>query len=44
MASPVLRVSISSGQAFTYPDATIICGEPQMLDDKFDTTKNPAVI
>lgn len=39
-----LRISISSEQTFTYPDASIICGEPQMLDDRFDTIKNPMVI
>lgn len=39
-----LRVSVSSKQSFTYPDATIVCGEPEMLDDKFDTIKNPSVI
>lgn len=39
-----LRVSVSSEQSFTYPDATIICGGPDLLDDKFDTVKNPSVI
>ena len=27
-----------------YPDATIVCGEPEMEDDQFDTLKNPSVI
>lgn len=39
-----LRVSVSSEQSFTYPDATIVCDDPEMLDDKFDTLKNPSVI
>ena len=39
-----LRVSVSSKQSFTYPDATIVCNEPDMLDDKSDTLKNPSVI
>ena len=39
-----LRVSVSSAQSYTYPDATIVCNEPDMLDDKFDTLKNPSVI
>lgn len=39
-----LRVSVSSKQSFTYPDATIVCDEPDMLDDQFDTLKNPSVI
>lgn len=39
-----LRVSVPSATSYTYPDATIVCGEPEMLDDKFDTLKNPSVI
>jgi hypothetical protein len=26
------------------PDAVIVCGKPEMEDDKFDTLKNPATI
>lgn len=39
-----LRVSVSSKQSFTYPDATIVCNKPDMLDDQFDTLRNPSVI
>jgi len=39
-----LRISIPSANSYTYPDATIIFGKPEMEDDKFDTAKNPAVI
>ena len=39
-----LRISIPSANSYTYPDATIFCGNPEMEDDKFDTAKNPAVI
>ena len=39
-----LRVVTPSKQCFTYPDATIVCDEPDMLDDTFDTLKNPSVI
>jgi Uma2 family endonuclease len=39
-----LRISVPSANSYTYPDATIISGEPEMEDDKFDTAKNPAVI
>lgn len=39
-----LRISIPSANSYTYPDATIICGKPEMEDDKFDTARNPAVI
>jgi Uma2 family endonuclease len=39
-----LRISIPSANSYTYPDAIIICGKPEMEDDKFDTVTNPAVI
>ncbi len=29
---------------FTYPDISIICGEIETTDDKFDTVTNPSVI
>jgi Uma2 family endonuclease len=39
-----LRISVPSANSYTYPDATIICGKPEMTDNKFDTATNPAVI
>ena len=39
-----LRIHIPKNTLFTYPDITIICGEPHLTDDKFDTATNPAVI
>lgn len=39
-----LRVHIPSNSLFTYPDAVIVCGELQTLDDAFDTVLNPTVI
>ena len=39
-----LRVSVSSEQSYTYPDATIVCDEPEMQDGTFDTITNPSVI
>lgn len=39
-----LRVSVPSGESYMYPDAVIVCGQPEMEDDKFDTLKNPVVI
>jgi Uma2 family endonuclease len=39
-----IRVTIPSGEAYMYPDATIVCGVPEMEDDEFDTLKNPRVI
>ena len=40
-----LRVAVKSKNSFFYPDATIICGEPEFDDDNLkDTVKNPTVI
>jgi len=39
-----LRVQIPTAESFTYPDTTIVCDEPEMLDKTFDTLKNPSVI
>lgn len=30
--------------SFTYPDAIIVCGKPQLADEAFDILQNPAVI
>ncbi|HNO22585.1 MAG TPA: Uma2 family endonuclease, partial [Leptospiraceae bacterium] len=29
---------------YTYPDLSIVCGKPVLLDDKFDTLLNPIVL
>jgi Uma2 family endonuclease len=39
-----LRISIPAANSYTYPDASIFCGRPEMEDDRFDIAKNPAVI
>ncbi len=40
-----LRIAVKSKNSFFYPDATIICGEPEFDDDNIsDTVKNPSVI
>lgn len=39
-----MRVRVSATQTNTYPDATIVCGEPQHLDERNDTLLNPIVI
>lgn len=39
-----LRLKISLANAYVYPDVMIICGEPELTEDKFDTIKNPSVI
>src|SRR5437879_758991 len=35
-----IRISVPSGESYMYPDATIVCGQPEMVDDQFDTMKN----
>ena len=39
-----LRIYIPKNTLFTYPDISIICGEPDLTDDKFDTATNPSVL
>lgn len=39
-----IRIAIPSGESYMYPDATIVCGEPELTDAQFDTLKNPTVI
>ncbi|MFT3680635.1 MAG: Uma2 family endonuclease [Ferruginibacter sp.] len=39
-----LRVNIPTTNSFTYPDLTIVCGKPELLDEHFDTLLNPAAI
>lgn len=39
-----IRVSIPSRESYMYPDSVIVCGKPEMEDDRFDTLKNPVVI
>ena len=39
-----MRVSTPAHDTYMYPDALIVCDEPQLEDDKFDTLLNPSVI
>lgn len=39
-----MRVSTPNRDAYIYPDATIVCGEPELEDDQFDTLVNPTVV
>lgn len=39
-----LRIHIPSNTLYTYPDAIIICGKLQLLDEEFGTVLNPSVI
>ncbi|MCB1178231.1 MAG: Uma2 family endonuclease [Leptospiraceae bacterium] len=39
-----LRLNIKKSGLFTYPDLSIVCGKPILLDNKFDTLTNPTVL
>lgn len=42
--SPNMKVRTSTASLFSYPDLTIVCGEPQFHDSKKDVLINPQVI
>ena len=39
-----LRIHIPKNSLYTYPDISVICGERESTDDKFDTATNPTVL
>lgn len=39
-----MRIHIPKNTLYTYPDISIICGDAELTDDKFDTATNPSVI
>jgi len=39
-----LRVKVDKSGLYTYPDLSIVCGKPVLMDDKFDTLLNPVVL
>jgi Uma2 family endonuclease len=39
-----MRVKVPRTEMYTYPDVVVVCGEPQLEDDHFDTLLNPAII
>jgi Uma2 family endonuclease len=39
-----LRVKVEATGLFTYPDLSVVCGEPRMLDGEMDTLLNPTLI
>jgi Uma2 family endonuclease len=39
-----LRVRVSPGGLYTYPDVIVICGEPRFADDQKDTLLNPSFV
>lgn len=39
-----LRVKVSKTGMYTYPDLSIVCGKPILVDKEFDTLTNPVVL
>jgi Uma2 family endonuclease len=39
-----MRVRVHATGMYTYPDAIVVCGEPQFLDETRDTLLNPSLI
>lgn len=39
-----MRVRVPSRQLYSYPDVTVVCGEPQFEDSQVDTLLNPTLL
>ena len=39
-----LRVQVSQGGLYAYPDVVVVCGDPTFIDSKLDTLTNPLLI
>jgi Uma2 family endonuclease len=39
-----LRLEVRAANLFTYPDVMVICGDPQLTDDRQDMVLNPTLI
>ena len=39
-----MRVKVRSNTFYTYPDVTVVCGEPQFEDKEVDTLLNPTLL
>ncbi len=39
-----LRVKIEASGLYTYPDLSVVCGEPKFVDERLDTLTNPTLI
>lgn len=44
VASNDLRLKVVSKRSYRYPDIMVICGDPQITDDRPDTITNPILI
>ncbi len=41
---PDMRLWVPAAGLYTYPDVTVVLGEPALVDDHFDMITNPAVL
>jgi len=39
-----MRVKVPAADLYTYPDVTVVCGEPELEDAEVDTLLNPTLI
>jgi Uma2 family endonuclease len=39
-----MRVKVNATGLYTYPDVVVVCGEPRLEDEYFDTLLNPTVL
>ena len=39
-----MRVFVPAVRLYTYPDIVVVCGDPQFVDDEFDTLTNPVLL
>ena len=39
-----MRIHVPASDLYTYPDASVVCGEPRFLGDRTDTLLNPKLI
>jgi len=39
-----MRVKAATARSYRYPDITVVCGQPEFEDPRFDTLTNPTVL
>ncbi len=39
-----MRVWVPKSRLYFYPDIVVVCGEPEFIDDEFDTLTNPLLL
>src|ERR1017187_10382672 len=44
VVGPSVRVMLHRDASYAHPDATVVCGKPEFLDQEADTITNPRLI